>query len=534
MFRGRYFFIPGKSTDSHITELSEQFKNEKSVIKIEGLLKQLFPNLRTEQIKLFTTQIKVSNVSNPVGYRWDNDMLKLALTLWVTSPKCYEELLKSHSLTLPTTRLLSMYKNSVEQKTGINAEVFHWLDLECKNQNTSMSKCGGIVLDEMSIQQRITCVGKKSQVEFVGFVDVGYESNLVQPDKSAKLATHILQYMFVGLNGFRFPIAHYSTCTANTLEIDETFWEVVAELSKWNFTIFYSIMDGASYNRKFIKECFMGEDPVSQSMSAINMFANQNIIFLSDPCHILKKIRNSIRSSSMNESATRHLLRNDKPILWSMWSNAYHWDYQCSPRNYRKLTLLHVTLAKGPDLMRNFLAMEVLDTSMLDLMLKYQSSLARSSDVEGAVSLLKVTSKLVNFVTYTGRINTMQHPLIKELISVKNYFVEWQTECCTDRKSMLTDETMADIQYYIVGVLELLRVALNFGYELSPANINSDVLENIFCQQRGIYHGNNTNPSVHQYSYGINSVIIGQKSISNKSNAYKRSCAMSFLSPTRG
>ena len=527
MFRAKSFCIAEQTMDAKIRNIAQHISKEKSLSKIQALVKELFPKLGEEQIKLFSNQIKLSQCHSPLGYRWDSDILKLALTLWVTSPKCYQEIVKSKSLVLPTTSLLSLYKNSVEQKTGINHNVFHWLDLECSQQKTPMAKCGGLVLDEMSIQEKITCVGTKSRTQFIGFVDVGYEANLVQPDKCSKLASHILQYMYVGLNGFRFPVAQYSTATANTLEIEETFWEVIGELAKWNFSIFYSVMDGASYNRKFIKQCFLGEDPISQSMSAYNMFGNQNIIFLSDPSHVLKKIRNSIRSSTIQDTATRNLLKNNESILWSMWGNAFQWDYQCFPRTYRNLTHLHVFLSKSPDLMRNFLAVEVLDCNMLDLMRKYQNTLANPSDVQGAVSLLEMTSKLVNFVYHHGRIDSMRHPLVSDLIQVKNFFLDWQCEAMANKKAMLTEETMEDVQFYIVGVLELFRVCINFGYELSPANINSDILENIFSQQRGIYHGNNTNPSVHQYSYGINSVIIGQKSISNKSNAYKRTCAKS-------
>ena len=58
-------------------------------------------------------------------------------------------------LRLPSGRLLQYYKNSVPQKSGLNDEVLQWMEQEAKKLDLSeFGKCGGIVLDEMSIQVR--------------------------------------------------------------------------------------------------------------------------------------------------------------------------------------------------------------------------------------------------------------------------------------------------------------------------------------------------------------------------------------------
>ncbi|KAK3752058.1 hypothetical protein QZH41_009166, partial [Actinostola sp. cb2023] len=54
---------------------------------------------------------------------------------------------------LPSGRLLSLYKNSVSQKAGINDEVLDWLVKEAdKNELDAYGREGGLILDEMSIQ----------------------------------------------------------------------------------------------------------------------------------------------------------------------------------------------------------------------------------------------------------------------------------------------------------------------------------------------------------------------------------------------
>ena len=52
----------------------------------------------------------------------------------------------------------------------------------------------------------------------------------------------------------------------------------------------------------------------------------------------------------------------------------------------------------------------------------------------------------------------------------------------------------------------------------------------IFCQQRALYHGANTNPNYNEYRTGINSIILGQTTTSTKSNAGKHSAKPFALS----
>ena len=98
----------------------------------------------------------------------------------------------------------------------------------------------------------------------VGLVDMGEEASITAPQKSEKLATHILQILYLGIDGTRWPVAHYSSATASASEIDLIFWQIIGELKKFGFNILYTIMDGASTNRKFLKSNFWGEDPLTK------------------------------------------------------------------------------------------------------------------------------------------------------------------------------------------------------------------------------------------------------------------------------
>ncbi len=80
-------------------------------------------------------------------------IIRLCLSLWIKSPKVYEELRHSGVLVLPSGRLLSLYKNSVKQRPGLNEEVLEWMLVEANKLGLdSFGREGGLILDEMAIQ----------------------------------------------------------------------------------------------------------------------------------------------------------------------------------------------------------------------------------------------------------------------------------------------------------------------------------------------------------------------------------------------
>jgi hypothetical protein len=60
---------------------------------------------------------------------------------------------------------------------------------------------------------------------------------------------------------------------------------------------------------------------------------------------------------------------------------------------------------------------------------------------------------------------------------------------------------------------------IKVGNSLIPGYFNSDLIENLLCQQRGIINGLNTNPILAQYGPSQNAIILGQKINSSNSGA---------------
>ena len=82
---------------------------------------------------------------------------------------------------------------------------------------------GGLILDKMSIQQDLQFRKRKHNIELIGFTDCSPESIIFEQIKSNKkertLATHVLQLVFLGFTGFRFPFAHFPSHAASGHEL---------------------------------------------------------------------------------------------------------------------------------------------------------------------------------------------------------------------------------------------------------------------------------------------------------------------------
>ena len=125
------------------------------------------------------------------------------------------------------------------------------------------------------------------------------------------------------------------------------------------------------------------------------------------PCHLLKKIRNSVLSSGNKQFHIRELNLDGIVIVWQIWIDAYLW-YRHNPFSiHRKLTDEHL-FPNNAQKRRNKLAFDALDKEMLHLMQTYNENLKiASEDIKAAIALLERTSFLVDFFQDSRPVNDM-------------------------------------------------------------------------------------------------------------------------------
>lgn len=129
-------------------------------------------------------------------------------------------------------------------------------------------------------------------------------------------------------------------------------------------------------------------------------------------------------------------------------------------------------------------------------------------------------------------VKDMSDVRLNELKESYNWFKAWEEEVCQSDtsvkryKSLITMETREDLDFMYFSVMSLIKLCIEeIHTEIVPARLNSDIIENIFCQQRSLYHGPTTNPTYNSYRTGINSVIIGETVVSKKSNSGRHSAS---------
>ena len=69
---------------------------------------------------------------------------------------------------------------------------------------------------------------------------------------SAEIATHTLQFVFLGNTGFRLPVCHFPTKEVDPAILVFNFWRVVGWLGSAEFKVAYACLDGGTANRSFV------------------------------------------------------------------------------------------------------------------------------------------------------------------------------------------------------------------------------------------------------------------------------------------
>lgn len=287
-------------------------------------------------------------------------------------------------------------------------------------------------------------VREGNEWKLVGFTDMGPFLNsldcVINGKEDRKLATHVLQITFNGLGGFRWPVAYFGTNTATAYQLYHVFWKAVDLLGDKGFTVEYCNLDGASTNRAFTNMHFSGDQRDCMYTVKDPFDPDHKIVFIQDIKHVFKKIRNSLYASKLQNRETnkRHLVIQGESVVWDAWEAAEELNRNYILRIHKNLTRDHVTLSTSLK-MRNNLAMQVLDTDMLNLMKEYSASVKNS--LKNTVELLSHTSKLVEIFSDKNRpIVSKADVRLAEINKCLDFFNEWESEVLLDSEIKITKD----------------------------------------------------------------------------------------------
>lgn len=153
--------------------------------------------------------------------------------------------------------------------------------------------------------------------------------------------------------------------------------------------------------------------------------------------------------------------------------------------------------------MRNKLAEDVLNENMLHFMT--QRSLGdKGEELQRSIELLQHTSVIIQNLRDARPITSYSVKRLDENRSVLEWFCTLgkQNKSLTNinekelEKSLFSYQTMEDIRSLLMGFDEMCGIHfLSTSSSTIPNRVNSDVVKNVFSQQRGLHNGANTNPS---------------------------------------
>jgi hypothetical protein len=239
--------------------------------------------------------------------RWPHSLKMDVLPTFCVSRRAYDRLRGSNSFELPSPSTLSRLKNTIKQTPGLNPSMMGWMHQAALAHGTDRQ--GGLLFDEMKIQEALLMKDLGDTLELGGLVDLGERCNIMQSStkintdsekaasKSHLYAKHILQLHFISFDGFRFPVSFYPVSTANGTELYVVINEALQELYRYDFHVCFLSCDGASTNRNLYKTF---QTP-SQKHKVYNpMDPGTPLILYSDYSHVIKRVRNCLEKSELN------------------------------------------------------------------------------------------------------------------------------------------------------------------------------------------------------------------------------------------
>ena len=157
---------------------------------------------------LLEAQLKNGQSMDIRRRRWDPKVISVCLSIFLRSPQAYEDIKTSGMLLLPSKRLLQYYKNSITQTPSFNKDNILWMKKEAEKQKISdFGKHGGVLIDVMTIQDDLVIAKDGENRSLVSTVDMDPTNNnfevICSNEVKTHLATHVLQFVFHGLTGFR-------------------------------------------------------------------------------------------------------------------------------------------------------------------------------------------------------------------------------------------------------------------------------------------------------------------------------------------
>lgn len=315
------------------------------------------------------------------------------------------------------------------------------------------------------------------------------------------MATTILQFFWSSIEGdFTWPVASFPVNNLNAKTIGHCVWSAIRILSELQFgkdgenkvQVLYGVCDGATHSSAFFNK------HGSTNWMTENPYNNNNPIFwLSDPPHMIKKLRNFIISQN------RNLRYNDYEISLEHLTDVVE-------RGLTKLSSKHLFLNSRTKMSVKRAAetccKEVADDILFHSKHGFQKTLMTRKYIRKAAEYFKIMNSI-----------SLEPDTIHKLVKILVFFKKWFTEVSggvkdhrgalkEHWKKFISRQTYHDLIRSIRGFIGLVSyVKMNHPLAaVVPRTTNQDDVENYFSLQRSKIAGGES--TVQQYMEGNSSL----------------------------
>ena len=152
----------------------------------------------------------------------------------------------------------------------------------------------------------------------------------------------------------------------------------------------------------------------------LNPFSNYPIFFMSDPPHLMKKLRNNLFNSGFNHKRfTRHMMKNENYILWDHVNDVYKRE---------KLRNLYVTDLRSSHINLDNLSKMRVKLAVQTLSEKVTSEMSKCDDdnTKATQNYITICSKFWTVFNSAKPLRAKDVEIIQLLDDVVKFFKDWQ------------------------------------------------------------------------------------------------------------
>lgn len=232
-------------------------------------------------LKFLSHQLHLLMIEHAKRRRYDPALIRWCLLVHFHSPAAYKAMLQSKCLVLPSERLLSSYTHPLSISPGVTNEREHYFK-EVSSAMSELQKNVAVIIDEMYI---------KPEISYSAGSVHGFADNC----NTAVAATTMLTVMTQSLCGsFRDVVAFIPVKQLTGDDETRYLKDAILLLESAGLKVCCVICDNSRVNRMMMSNFGAVTDDVSVMADPPHpVDPKRKLIFIVDPCHLLKCIRNN-------------------------------------------------------------------------------------------------------------------------------------------------------------------------------------------------------------------------------------------------